>query len=416
MKDKLLVSFFSYINAVSALGFNFSLMYFFSKNDYGMWSIANSTAAIVANLLLFGFPKAYQNLVASGKNLKFELYTSKAIRAIIWAVVFGTIYMFIENELIKKNNVDFHYIIMFICLIIHFVFIEYGAIAAQMGHLKKKIFIMTAHPNVARVLFFFILLLFTGLLQTEANYSLITVTIFLQVILTLGIVYFHIFAQKLKSFRTLLKLPLQHRELKKKRIWFFGSTISIVLSTYLGTVLLGYEGTPKEVADFQIAILLINFCMIIPNAIYVRLLGSRTQESFHNKTINKRSIYLTVSKMALFGTLISLFGYFLLSLLINNVFPSYNLGGFAELVTIILIVTSRFAISYPFALMNAGEMINYKTKIQSFSVIITIVCFYIIPHENLVLCMLIAYFLGDLSRTLLGLLWVNRNFRKSKHA
>ena|GEM_PF-3508407 len=400
MIDKLLVSLFSYLNAVFALAFNLFLITTLKKAEYGLWSLINSAAAIIAIFSLLGFPRAYQNFMAREGELDFELYVVATIRAIILALICGAIWLYFSYSSVVGSESDpaKTSMLLLLFLICHFVLLDFGSVAAQMGSMPRKVFVMAAHPNAIRLFVFAVLVLVGSyLFGANVSFEFVVVSVFLQVIVTVVIVFFVIYEGGVKSWSSSIFQVCSR--LNQKRVLFFCSNFGAVFSVYVGTLLVGYSGNVNDVADFQLVFLLINFCLILPNAIYVRLLGSRAQEDFNRGSVSVNEVLKTSVLMFLAGAGLSFAGLVGLEFVLPYATPHYSLPSQTGLLAVVFIVSCRFGGAYPFALMNSGDLIVRKTKYQLVSIAILFGTFYLSAFDSLVDRILWAYAFSELYRS-----------------
>jgi len=371
-------------------------MLYLSKADYGLWAYTSSVAAIIASISILGFPRAYQNHLAQDQKIDHEYLPLAAIKSIFLGLLIGSFSLLVMNEFSLGAEIKGIFIFIFMSLVVHFILIDYGVIAAQIEKSAiTKVYLMALHPNVIRVLifliFYFLIFKSQGRGVDAAVFS-----IQIQLLFTFILVFFYIFSTPPKGGRrAIFPLCILVKEINKKRVIFFLSNVNVVLAAYIGIVLIGIYGTLSDAADFQIIFLLISFSVILPNAIYVRLLGSRVQEHFSTGSIDLTSIYKNIAIMALLGVLVAVVGYLLLAFIIEHYFSEYYLEREGVLLGLVVVISSRFAIAYPFSLMNSGDLIFCKTRLQYFSLLILLLSFFYLPVEDKVVCILFAYAISD---------------------
>jgi len=379
-------------------------MLFLSKADYGLWAYTNSIAAIIASISILGFPRAYQNHLAQKRKIDHKYLPLAALKSIVFGLIIAAFSLLVMNEFGMGDQIKGIFVFIFISLVVHFILIDYGVIAAQIDKSAiNKVYIMALHPNVIRVLvfslFYFIILQYQGRGVDAALFS-----VQIQLLVTFILLFFYIFSTlPTVGWRAISPLFILVKEINKKRIIFFFSNVNVVLGAYIGIVLIGIYGTLNDAADFQMIFLLISFSVILPNAIYVRLLGSRVQEHFSTGLVDLTGIYKNISIMAFLGVLIAVAGYLLLALIIENFFSEYYLEREGVLLGLVLVISSRFAIAYPFSLMNSADLIFYKTRLQYFSLLILLLSFFFLPIEDKVVCILFAYAISDVFKLALSM-------------
>ena len=169
IKKAILVTGASYINAVAALLFSFGLINLLSKEEFGIWSMINSLAAISAIFALLGFPRAYQNVVARGGEYRKHVFQKMSLRALFIGLCIAIMVFFFFWLPFIFEQPAWQHLALLVLLIMHFIFVDYGVIGSQITGNVKALTILAIHSCVAILAVNLIVYHFLGCLVTAQH-------------------------------------------------------------------------------------------------------------------------------------------------------------------------------------------------------------------------------------------------------
>lgn len=399
IKKAILVTGASYINAVAALLFSFGLINLLSKEEFGIWSMINSLAAISAIFALLGFPRAYQNVVARGGEYRKHVFQKMSLRALFIGLCIAIMVFFFFWLPFIFEQPAWQHLALLVLLIMHFIFVDYGVIGSQITGNVKALTILAIHSSLVRMTALVVVWI---LIQAPSLTDIIIYSVMSQVAVSAMIFYLYVI--KWNSASLLEKNYTDNkilRNLGPKRAQFFTSNLGFVVSTYISVLLVGAYGSPEDAANLQIIVLIMNLVMVFPNAIYGKLLGFRVQQVAHKGEVKLSEVISQSAIMCLLGVVFTMVAVVTMNILIQLFFHEYNQIENFTLFLILSVIAVKYSGSYILAVFNYSNLILHKTMSQWFSIVLFVVLFYAVPLNDLVEKVLVATLVAEIIRLML---------------